>query len=277
MEYWNSKGYSRTNDPERLDGGGNAVDDGIPCEAPSDYDTTKINNSPAQLKAIAAVQDEAKGKKAGYAAGLAAGQKGSENNSSVNGSDAYQDGYQNAYEEGYQKGLDQLEKQKVAANNEGYALGEKRDNLSVPPKYASVDALASSFEEGFNQAIAEKDEAKKKEYSALGLKDGKADVLNEPKNVKSIFVNAYKQGYEQGQEELKLMYVQQGYDAAFTMVTYTATKLKQQKYIDWYKEGFTSNKKVAAIAEVAYQSGLDGEPYKVPTEYAKQFISNIMN
>lgn len=45
VEYWNSKGYSKTNDPEKLDGWGNVVDDGIPCEAPSDYDTTKINGS----------------------------------------------------------------------------------------------------------------------------------------------------------------------------------------------------------------------------------------
>ncbi|WP_161515536.1 LPXTG cell wall anchor domain-containing protein [Priestia megaterium] len=43
VDYWNSKGYTATNDPERLDGWGNKVDDGIPCEAPSDYDTSKIN------------------------------------------------------------------------------------------------------------------------------------------------------------------------------------------------------------------------------------------
>ncbi|MFS0906190.1 LPXTG cell wall anchor domain-containing protein [Priestia aryabhattai] len=43
VNYWNSKGYTATNDPERLDGWGNKVDDGIPCEAPSGYDTSKIN------------------------------------------------------------------------------------------------------------------------------------------------------------------------------------------------------------------------------------------
>ncbi|MBT2281923.1 LPXTG cell wall anchor domain-containing protein [Priestia megaterium] len=43
VDYWNSKGYTATNDPERLDGWGNKVDDGIPCEAPSDYDISKIN------------------------------------------------------------------------------------------------------------------------------------------------------------------------------------------------------------------------------------------
>ena len=43
IQYWNSKGYSATNDPENLDGWGNGqVDDGIPCEAPSGYDKTKL-------------------------------------------------------------------------------------------------------------------------------------------------------------------------------------------------------------------------------------------
>jgi len=43
VNYWNSKGYTASNDPERLDGWGNKVDDGIPCEAPDGYDTSKIN------------------------------------------------------------------------------------------------------------------------------------------------------------------------------------------------------------------------------------------
>ncbi|RAS77467.1 LPXTG cell wall anchor domain-containing protein [Priestia endophytica] len=43
VAYWNSKGYTAQNDPERLDGWGNKVDDGIPCEAPKGYDTSKIN------------------------------------------------------------------------------------------------------------------------------------------------------------------------------------------------------------------------------------------
>ncbi|WP_338472670.1 hypothetical protein R4Z10_08025 [Niallia sp. XMNu-256] len=43
VAYWNKMGYTATNDPENLDGRGKSVDDGIPCEAPSGYDTSKIN------------------------------------------------------------------------------------------------------------------------------------------------------------------------------------------------------------------------------------------
>ena len=43
VAYWNEKGYTATNDPENLDGRGKSVDDGIPCEQPSGYDTSKIN------------------------------------------------------------------------------------------------------------------------------------------------------------------------------------------------------------------------------------------
>ncbi|MEU3679263.1 YHYH domain-containing protein, partial [Streptomyces griseus] len=54
VNYWNSKGYSKTNDPEKLDGWGNTVDDGIPCEAPGDYDTSKIKGSAAQIAQVEA-------------------------------------------------------------------------------------------------------------------------------------------------------------------------------------------------------------------------------
>ncbi|TCP24906.1 LPXTG-motif cell wall-anchored protein [Scopulibacillus darangshiensis] len=36
MEYWYSHHYTAENDPERLDGWGNKVDDGIPCEVSKD-------------------------------------------------------------------------------------------------------------------------------------------------------------------------------------------------------------------------------------------------
>ncbi|MEK4010182.1 YHYH domain-containing protein [Peribacillus sp. FSL M8-0224] len=267
VDYWNSKGYSKTNDPEKLDGWGNAVDDGIPCEEPSGYDTAKINGSPAQIAEKAAVQDKTNGEKAGYTAGLGAGKKGVTSDSTSKGSAAYQEGYTIGYDEGYQNGSEVLEKQKITANKEGYALGKKQDKLVVPQQYASINSLKSSFNEGFNKAIEEKDEEKKKDYIALGFKDGKADIMNEPKSVKPIFIDAYKQGYDQGQSELKKTYVKQGYDAVFKNVKYKTPKLKSQKYINWYKEGFKSNNKVKAIQDAAYNAGLNGDDYIVKAKY----------
>lgn len=64
VNYWNSKGYTATNDPERLDGWGNKVDDGIPCEAPSGYDTSKINGI-AKKEESTSEQKATSGKKEG--------------------------------------------------------------------------------------------------------------------------------------------------------------------------------------------------------------------
>ncbi|WP_257351055.1 LPXTG cell wall anchor domain-containing protein [Pseudalkalibacillus decolorationis] len=36
MAFWYDNGYSAENDPHRLDGRGNSVDDGIPCEVSAD-------------------------------------------------------------------------------------------------------------------------------------------------------------------------------------------------------------------------------------------------
>lgn len=267
VEYWNSKGYSKTYDPERLDGWGNKVDDGIPCEAPDDYDTAQVNNSPAQLAEKEAEKDLANGEAVGYTDGLSVGKKGLSSDPVSKGSDDYQEGYKKGYEIGYKEGTDIFEKNKKSAFKDGYELGNKQDKLTVPKKYSTIKALTSSYEEGFNKAIKEKDEKKKEEYLSSGIKDGKADVLNEPKNVKDIFLESYQEGYKSGQAELKETYVKQGYEAAFTILDYEEPDLEEDKYTEWYREGFKSNIKVKTIANAAFQAGLDGETYSVPKKY----------
>lgn len=70
VEYWNAKGYSATYDPENLDGFGNGVvDDGIPCEPPTGYDKTKVNNSPEQAQYKQDRQDNETGEASGYEQG----------------------------------------------------------------------------------------------------------------------------------------------------------------------------------------------------------------
>ncbi|MEW8972220.1 MAG: hypothetical protein AB2411_16440, partial [Mesobacillus sp.] len=131
VEYWNSKGYSATYDPERLDGWGNAVDDGIPCEAPSDYDKTKINNSPEQVQFNKDQQEGKNGEQQGYAQGQKDGYQGnSSNNAASSGSDAFKSGYKTGYDKGYEEGKAKLETEMQKANEEGYSLGKKQDEIS---------------------------------------------------------------------------------------------------------------------------------------------------
>ncbi|QNF29646.1 YHYH domain-containing protein [Metabacillus elymi] len=272
VEYWNSKGYSKTNDPEKLDGWGNAVDDGIPCEAPSGYDTSKINGSEAQLAKVTAEKDSAKGESEGYTVGLNDGSNGKGENLNITGSEAYVESYKDSYQKGYEEGLQKFESEKKKANEAGLALGSKQDKLVVPEVYQKKEQLRTAFEEGFNKGVATRDEAKKKEFEDKGYKNGLEDKHDEPKDVKEIYIDAYTVGYKKGQAELKEKYIKEGYDGALTMLEYKAPDYENEKYIEWYKEGFESNKEIKSIQEAAYNQGLSGEKYSVPKTYTKSEV-----
>ncbi|ALC88892.1 hypothetical protein AM500_03060 [Bacillus sp. FJAT-18017] len=269
VAYWNKKGYSATYDPENLDGWGNGnVDDGIPCEPPGGYDYTKINNSPEQVAMITANNDRQKGENAGYPIGMDDGQKDVASNPAISkGSDAYKEGYKTGYEKGYSAGQVKYKTKEEAATKAGIALGQKQDKLVIPKTYTAIAGLKKAFEEGFKKAVAERDAAKQKEYEKIGFDDGKKDALNEPKNVKESYLAAYKTGYKNGQEELKKEFWQQGYDAAFTMLSYKDPELNQEKYKGWYKEGFQANKEIKKIEKAGYESGLAGEGYSIQKKH----------
>ncbi|KMY50988.1 YHYH domain-containing protein [Peribacillus loiseleuriae] len=270
VEYWNSKGYTKENDPERLDGWGNTVDDGIPCEAPSGYDTSKINHSPAQIAKITAENDKATGEKEGYSVGYTAGYSDTTKNTSANGSDDYIQGYQSGYEKGYLEGNNKLHADKEKAKQTGYEFGAKQDQLVIPDTFKANTSLQESFTIGFNEAVSERDEKKKAEYAALGYQDGKDENDGRPpKNIKDLYIASYNEGFEKGQSELKVEYKKQGYEAAFTMLIYKKPQLETDKYVGWYKEGFESNKEIKEIQDDAYNLGLQGEAFQIPDKYQK--------
>lgn len=157
VEYWNLKGYSATYDPESLDGWGNGqVDDGIPCEAPSGYDKTKINNSPEQIQYKKEQQDITSGETQGYVQGISDGyQEVTQNNVISNGTDAFNQGYKIGYNKGYEEGKNKIEAEKVMASDEGYALGKKQDKIAIPNGYNSHQSLKKAFEDGFKRAQTE--------------------------------------------------------------------------------------------------------------------------
>ncbi|WP_257349797.1 YHYH domain-containing protein [Pseudalkalibacillus decolorationis] len=268
VNYWNSKGYSKTNDPERLDGFGNKVDDGIPCEPPNGYDTSQINGSPEQIAEQNAAKDKAQGKEDGYAKGLQDGYMEKEKNSTPSkGSEAYKKGYGTNYIKGYEEGHEKIEAEKKQAVEEGYAIGKETDELKVPSKYNENNILKSAFESGFKRAINEKVKAKKEEYKAMGYKNGKDDVKDALKDVEEDYLKAYQEGYEKGQKELKQSYFDKGYQAAFTILKYKKPNFNKENYINWYKEGFESNKEVIKIQEMAYNMGLSGKELEIPEKY----------
>lgn len=269
VAYWNSKGYSRTNDPEKLDGWGNKVDDGIPCEAPSGYDTSSINGSDAQAAKVTAEADTAKGEKDGYIAGVEAGYQGGSSTPSVDGSDAYVEGHNAEYEKGYKIGANKLASEKTEAENSGYDLGRKQNELTVPTTYQKNEFLKASFENGFEKGAKERKAMEIERLTNLGYQDGKKDVSNPPKALPESHMNAYQKGYEKAQGELKETYMKQGYVAAFTMLQYKEPDIKNEKFMEWHKEGFQTNKEIQKIADEAYESGNNGEEYVLPGKYEK--------
>jgi len=278
VAYWNAKGYTKDYDPERLDGWGNVVDDGIPCEAPSGYDKAKINGSAeqvaqkaAQQAAQQAAEDKAKGDTEGYSVGYQAGYTAATKNTSASGSDSYRQGYQSGYERGYTEGTTKLASDREAAIVAGTEQGKRQDNIDIPAPYKGNAVLETAFTEAFNKAVIERDELKVKEFTELGYNDGKNYIENNiPKDVKELYVKAYQEGFDKGVKELKETYVKQGYEAALTLSAYKKPALSNSKFVEWYKEGFdygvTEGKK---IKEVGRKLALEGKAYKFPAKYVK--------
>ncbi|MFJ7728458.1 YHYH domain-containing protein [Neobacillus sp. NPDC097160] len=271
IQYWNSKGYSATYDPENLDGWGNGmVDDGIPCEAPSGYDKTLINNSPEQAAHRKEEYDNSTGEKEGYPAGLKDGYQETPSNSNHSvGTEAYKVGYAVGYLKGYDEGKKKIDGEKTKAINDGYAFGKEHDKIVIPAVNAAHPSLNKAFEEGFNKAITERVEAKKKEYTDLGYSDGKKNMKNTLKNIEEIYAKAYQEGYEKAQTELKEEYLQKGYEAAFINLEYLNPNETNEKFAGWIKEGFESNKEIAKIKEAGYALGKEGRELKIPSKYKK--------
>ncbi|CEG26366.1 YHYH domain-containing protein [Bacillus sp. B-jedd] len=266
VAYWNSKGYSATYDPENLDGWGNTIDDGIPCEPPSDYDKTKINNSPEQIQFKKDQQDSKAGEQDGYNQGLKEGYEGAEKDGKTSrGSNAFIIAFATGYDKGYIEGEKRLNSEKSKASDEGYQLGKRQNTIAIPSAYQKHDQLKFAFESGFKKSIAEQIEAKIKLYREKGYKDGKDDVYDAPNE--NEFIEAYDEGYEKAQNELKDHHFQQGYEAAFTMLEYKDPNLDNEKFKDWFIEGFKANLEVEKIKEDALKQGRKGDTLIIPDNY----------
>ena len=265
VAYWNAKGYSATYDPENLDGWGNTVDDGIPCEAPGGYDLTKVNNSTYQQEA----KEEELGTKDGYDKGYAAGYQNASQNTEAGGSDAYKIAYVTSYTSGYLAGQAALNEEIETEFNNGEILGKSGAELMVPENIKARSELVSSYEEGYEEGKKFYIEEQKKHYYALGSKDGENDTYNNPETAQQEFLVAYEDGYKEGQATLKEQYVGKGYEAAFNEIKYKAPDFESERLIKWYKEGFESNEVVKEIQDEAFQLGKNGEDLVIPEKYNK--------
>lgn len=56
------------------------------------------------------------------------------------------------------------------------------------------------------------------------------------------------------------------------MLEYKEPEYENEKFVEWYKEGFESNDEIKNIQEAGYNHGLNGEKYNVPKTYTKSEI-----
>lgn len=180
--------------------------------------------------------------------------------------------YKKAYLVAFAKGW-AIGQSKKRYNDAGYKLGSTTDQIKLPTD-TKDQALIAAYKNGFAIGVKDRETRISKEHETKGYTDGKQDVSNPPKEIKEVYIAAYDKGYTAGQEELKKSYQKQGYDAAFTLLTYEAPKLAKDKYVTWYSEGFQNNAEVEVIKTAAYQLGKDGVK-GVPQEYAH--ASDIFN
>lgn len=266
VSYWNAKGYSASYDPENLDGwGNNVVDDGIPCESPAGYDLSKVNNSEHQQAAI----DEKTGEKAGYNQGYKDGKQNASKNEAASGSEAYQTAYRTSYLAGFEVGQKELNEQRKQAYNEGFALGKSNGKLVFPTNVESSPILTESFNKGYVDGEKVYINEQKDHYHSLGKTDGEKDIYNQPDVAEEVFLEAYEKGYAEAQKALEKEYVDKGYEAAFTRIEYKKPDLENEKFINWFKQGFESNKIVGKIEKEAFELGKNGEDLVIPEEYKK--------
>lgn len=261
ISYWNEKGYSSTYDPENLDGTGDTVDDGIPCEPPIYYDLTKVNNSPQQV----AEKEESDGTELAEVVGFNDGYKNNKKNVKTQGSESYRKGYEESYLKAYQEGQQKFDEEKITIYNEGYSLGMNNEKLIIPTTLATVHI--ATFKSGFKKGEQFYKETQNEKYYNLGYNDGEIDKYVLPDIKEKEFLKSYKKGHLNRQKELRKEYIDQGYQAAFTNITYTKPNINNEKFIAWYKIGFESNVEVKELQDYAFEQGKSGEDLVIPDKY----------
>lgn len=100
----------------------------------------------------------------------------------------------------------------------------------------------------------------------MGLNDGKEDKRStDLENIDAAFKIAYEDAYKKGQVILSEAYMKEGYNDAFKSSEYKAPTYENDKYINWYKEGFDKGiSDIERIKEVGYSDGYNRNEQKVP-------------
>ncbi|MGG2091098.1 hypothetical protein ABFY59_29900 [Priestia aryabhattai] len=158
---------------------------------------------------------------------------------------------------GYTKAIETMDLS-VKAKKDGHTQGLEGKALNMPDLYSADETTRKAYEEGFQSGQQEQKEKLKREYKKEGFKQGYASqTLSVPSGLSSEVAAAFEKGYSKGAKQLYKDVRQEGFNAAFKYTTYHSPPVYQTntRLLEFYKEGFQSNKVANQLRKDAYEEG----------------------
>jgi hypothetical protein len=154
------------------------------------------------------------------------------------------------------------------AKNAGHELGYSLADLVFPSGLYTDETVKKEFESQYRAGFEKRMKEERDKHKELGNKDG--FDMSEPatESLDINFVDAYKEGYEEGRSKRKKETLEEGYQSAFTNVEYQETEAHDdQQLANWYKEGFESNEIAMQIKKEAFENGLRNSRNAISEEF----------
>ncbi|MDF2052695.1 hypothetical protein [Priestia megaterium] len=158
---------------------------------------------------------------------------------------------------GYTKAIE-IMNLSVKAKKDGHIQGLEGESLNIPELYSADEITRKAYEEGFEGGQQEQVEKLKKDYQQEGYKQGYAlQTLSVPTGLSSEVATAFEEGYAKGEKQKQKDVKQEGFNAAFTYLNYHSPSVYRTntRLLEWYKEGFHSNKAASHLRKEAYEEG----------------------
>lgn len=171
---------------------------------------------------------------------------------------------------GYTKAIE-IMNLSVKAKKDGHLQGLEGESLNMPEIYSADEITRKAYEEGFQSGQQEQIEKLKKEYRQEGYKQGYAlQTLSVPPGLSPEVETTFEEGYSKGKKQKQKDVKQEGFNAAFTYLNYHSPSAYRTntRLLEWYKEGFQSNKAASHLRKEAYEEGWKlGDKITLPSTY----------
>lgn len=171
---------------------------------------------------------------------------------------------------GYKKAVEIMDLA-VKAKKDGYQQGLELDGTNIPELYNADEVTRKAYEEGFQMGQHKRTEKLKTQYEKEGFDQGYAlQDMSTPQGLAPEIAEAFQKGFVKGEDQKEKDAHKQGFNFAFTSLKYKTPSDDQidTRVIQWFKEGYQSNKVASSLRAVAYRAGWNiGGKMNVPTKY----------